>query len=129
MRIVTEVESFEIEGKQTLDEHPRQVDALDAEEAARQHDDKEGEEYARNPAQPFVELLQKQLVRADEDALQGTIDYEIPRCAVPQARDEEAEPQVEVLAGFGLHTAAAQGEVEVVLDEHAEGLVPTPPKL
>ena len=61
--------------------------------------------------------------------MQGTVDHEVPCRAMPQAADEEAEPQVKVFAGFGLHAAAAQGELEVVLDEHAEGLVPTSPKL
>ena len=48
---------------------------------------------------------------------------------MPQAADEEAEPQVEILASFSLYAAAALGEVQIVLDEHAEGLVPTSPKL
>ena len=39
MRVVAKMEWREIEGEQALDEEPRQVDALDAEEAARQHDD------------------------------------------------------------------------------------------
>ena len=76
-----------------------------------------------------MESAPKQLVGTDEDALQSTVDYEVPSRAVPQAADEEAEPKVEVFACFGLHTATAQGEVKIVLDEHAEGLVPTPPKL
>ena len=46
--VVAEVERRELEGEQTLDEHPRQIDALDAEEAAGQHDDEEGEEYTWN---------------------------------------------------------------------------------
>jgi len=129
VRVVAEVERREIEGEEALDEEPRQVDALDAEEAASEHDDHEGEKHAWDAPQSLVEFFQKQLVGTDEDALQGTIDHEVPRCTVPQAADQEAEPQVEVFAGFGLHAAAAQGEVEVVLDEHAEGLVPTAPKL
>lgn len=48
VRVVAEVERCKVEGKQALDEEPRQVDALDAEEATRQHDDEEGEEYARD---------------------------------------------------------------------------------
>ena len=127
--VVAEMERNEIEGKQTLDEQPRQVDALDAEEAARQHDNEEGEKYGRDAPQSLVELLEEEFVGTDEDALQGTIDHEVPSRAVPQAADEEAEPQVEVFARFGLHAAAAQGEVEVVLDEYAESLVPTSPKL
>lgn len=43
--VVAEMERSEVEGKQALDEHPRQVDALDAEEATGQHDDEESEEY------------------------------------------------------------------------------------
>ena len=129
VRVVAEVERREVEGQEACDEEPRQVDALNAEEATRQHDDEEGEKHARDAPQPFVEFLQEQLVGADEDTLQGAIDHEVPRRAMPQAADEEAEPQVEVFACFGLHAAATQGEVEVVLDEHAEGLVPTTPKL
>ena len=45
--VVAEMERNKIEGKQPLDEQPRQVDAFDAEEAARQHDDEEGEKYTR----------------------------------------------------------------------------------
>ena len=107
MRVVAEMERSKVEGEQAFDEHPRQVDALDAEEAARQHDDEEGEEHTWNPPQSLVELLQEQLVGADEDALQGAVDHEVPRCSMPQAADEEAEPQVEVFAGFGLHAATA----------------------
>lgn len=59
MRVVAEVEGGEVEGKQTLDEHPRQVDALDAEEAARQHDDEKGEKYGRDAPQSLVELLEE----------------------------------------------------------------------
>ena len=73
VRIVAEMEGSEVEGKQALDEHPRQIDALDAEEATGQHDDKESEEYTRNSPQSFVELLQKQLIGTDENALQGTV--------------------------------------------------------
>ena len=69
VRVVAEMERRELKGKQTFDEQPRQVDALDAEEAAGQHDDEEGEEHARDASQPFVEPLQEQLVSADEDAL------------------------------------------------------------
>ena len=43
--IVAKVERHKVEGKQALDEHPRQVDALDAEEASRQDDDEEGEKH------------------------------------------------------------------------------------
>ena len=46
MWVVAAVEGGEVEGEQTFDEHPRQVDAFDAEEASGQHDDEEGEEYA-----------------------------------------------------------------------------------
>ena len=129
VRVVGEVERREVEGEEALDEEPRQVDALDAEEASGQHDDEEGEKHARDAPQALVEFLQEQLVGADEDALQGTVNHKVPCRAVPQAADEEAEPQVEVFAGFGLHAATTQGEVEVVLDEHAESLVPTAPKL
>ena len=129
VRIVAEMEGSEVEGKQTLDEHPRQVDAFDAEEATGQHDDEECEKYTRNPPQSFVELLQKQLVGADEDALQSTVDHEVPRRTMSQTADEEAEPQVEVFARLSLHAATTQGEVEVIFNEYAEGLVPTTPKL
>ena len=129
VRVVAEVERRKVEGEEALDEEPREVDALDAEKATRQHDDEEGEEHTRDAPQTFVEFLQKQLVSADEDALQGTIDYEVPRRAVPQTADEEAEPQVEIFARFGFHAATTQREVEVVFDEHAESLVPTTPKL
>ena len=84
MRVVAEVERRKLEGKQTLDEHPRQVDALDAEEAARQHDDEEGEKYGRDAPQSLVELLEEEFVGTDEDALQGTVDHKVPRCAMPQ---------------------------------------------
>ncbi len=83
MRVVAEMERREIKGKQALDEHPRQIDALDAEEAAGQHDDEEGEEHGGDAPQSFVELLQEQLVGADEDALQGTIDHEVPCRTMP----------------------------------------------
>ena len=92
VRIVAEMERSEVEGKQTLDEHPRQIDALDAEETACQHDDEESEEYTRNSPQSFVEFFQKQLIGANENALQGTIDHEVPCSAVPQTADEETEP-------------------------------------
>lgn len=129
MRVVTEMEGYELEGEQPLDEEPRQIDALDAEEAAREDDDEEGEKHARNRSQTLIEPLQKQLVGTDENALQGTVNHEVPRRAVPQSADEEAEPKVEVFPRLGLHPTAAQGEVEVVFDEHTESLVPTPPKL
>ena len=129
MRVVAKVERCEVEGEEALDEEPRQVNALDTEETARQHDDEEGEEHARDAPQTFVEFLQKQFVGADEDALQSAIDHEVPRRAMPQATDEEAEPQVEVFPRFGFHAATTQREVEVVLDEHAESLVPTTPEL
>ena len=129
MRVVTEMEGYELEGKQPLDEEPRQIDALDAEEAAREDDDEEGEKHARNRAQTLIEPLQKQLVGTDENALQGTVNHEVPRRAVPQSADEEAEPKVEVFPRLSLYPTAAQGEVEVVFDEHTESLVPTPPKL
>ena len=45
VRIITKVERNKVEGKQALDEHPRQIDALDAEEASRQDDDEEGEKH------------------------------------------------------------------------------------
>ena len=48
MRVVGEVERREVKGKEALDEEPRQVDALDAEEATRQHDDEESEEHRRD---------------------------------------------------------------------------------
>ena len=129
MRVVGEMHRGELEGEEAFDEHPRQVDALDAEEATCQHDDGEGADYSRHPADAFVEFLEEELVGAYEDTLQGAVYDEVPRRAVPQTADEETEPQVEILAGFGLHAAAAQREVEVVLDEYAEGLVPTSPKL
>ena len=92
VRVVGEVERGEVEGEEAFDEQPRQVDALDAEEAARQDDDEEGEEHAWNAPQTLIELFQEELVGTDEDALQGTINDEIPRRAVPQAADEETEP-------------------------------------
>ena len=92
VRVVAEVERREIEGEEALDEEPRQVDALDAEEAASEHDDHEGEKHAWDAPQSLVEFFQKQLVGTDEDALQGTIDHEVPRCTVPQAANQEAEP-------------------------------------
>ena len=57
--VVAEMEGRKVEGEQALDEHPRQVDALDAEEAAGQDDDKEGEKHRRDTPQSFVELLQE----------------------------------------------------------------------
>ena len=90
--VVAEMERSKVKSKQALDEHPRQVDALDAEEATGQHDDEESEEYTWNSSQSLVELLQKQLVSANENALQGTIDHEVPCSAVPQTADEETEP-------------------------------------
>ena len=53
---------------------------------------------------------------------------ERPIRSMPQTTDEETEPQVEILAGFSLHAATTQGKVQVILNEHAESLVPTPPK-
>ena len=90
--VVAEVERRELEGKQAFDEQPRQVDALDAEEAAGQHDDEEGEDHRGDAPNLLVELLQEKLVGTDENTLQGTIDDKVPRCAVPQAANEEAEP-------------------------------------
>ena len=92
VRIVAEMERREVESEEPLDEKPRQVDSLNAEEAARQDDDEEGEKHRRDASQTLIELLQKQLVSADEDTLQGTVNHEIPRCAMPQTADEEAEP-------------------------------------
>ena len=47
VRVVAEVEGAKVEGKQALDEHPRQVNTLYAEEATGQNDDEEGEEHTR----------------------------------------------------------------------------------
>ena len=69
MRVVGEMHRRELEGEKAFDEHPRQVDALDAEETAGEHYDGEGADNSRNPADFFVEILQKQLVGADEDTL------------------------------------------------------------
>lgn len=129
MRIVAKMEGSKVESEEALDEEPREVNALNTEEAARQHNDEEGEAYAWNPAQALIELLEEELVSTDEDALQGTINYEVPRSPVPQTADKEAEPQVEIFAGFGLHSTTTQGKIEIVLDEHTEGLVPPTPKL
>ena len=59
MRVVAEVERRELESKEPLDEQPRKVDALDAEEAAREDDNEECEKHARNRAQTLIEFLQK----------------------------------------------------------------------
>ena len=128
MRVVAEVERNKVEGEKALDKEPRQVNALDTEETARQNDNEEGEKHRWDTPQPLVELLQEELVGADEDTLQSTVDHEVPRRAVPQTADEEAEPQVEVFAGFGLYAAATQREIQIILDKHTEGLVPTSPK-
>ena len=48
MWVVAEMEWRKVEGKEAFDEEPRQVDALNTEEAACQHDDEEGEEHARD---------------------------------------------------------------------------------
>ena len=69
MRVVAEMEGREVEGEQTLDEHPRQVDALDAEKASGQHDDEESEEYGRDAPQPLIKLLKEKFVGTDEDTL------------------------------------------------------------
>ena len=41
VRVVGEMERNEVEGEQTFDEEPRQVDSFDAEEATCQYDDSE----------------------------------------------------------------------------------------
>ena len=64
VRVVAKMERREVEGKQALDEHPRQVDALDAEEAARQHDDEEGEEHTWNPPQNSLSAQMKMPCKA-----------------------------------------------------------------
>ena len=129
VRVVAEMERRKIKGEESFDEEPREVDALDAEETAGQDNDEEGEKHRWNPSKPFVEFLEEELVGADKDALQGAIHHKVPRGAVPQSADKETEPQVEILARLGLHPAAAQREIQIVLDEHAESLVPASPKL
>lgn len=57
MRVVAEVERRKLEGEKPLDEKPRKVDTLDAEEAAREDDNEEGEKHARNRTQTFIEPL------------------------------------------------------------------------
>jgi hypothetical protein len=128
MRVVCKMERGEVEGEQPLDEKPREVDALNSEETTCEHDDQEGEEYRGKLAQPFVEFLEKELVSADEDALQGAIDDKVPRRSMPETRYEKTEPKVEVFPEFRLHAAASEREVKIVLDEDAEGLVPPAPE-
>ena len=41
VRVVGEVERHEVEGEQTFDEEPRQIDSFDAEEASCENDDSE----------------------------------------------------------------------------------------
>ena len=45
MWVVAEVERREIKGKQPFDEKPRQIDALNTEEATGEHDNQEGEKH------------------------------------------------------------------------------------
>ena len=107
MWIVAEMEWRELEGKQALDEQPRQVDALDAEEAAGENNNEEGEENGRNGSEPLVEFLQEKFVSTNEYALQSAVNHEIPCGSMPQARHQEAEPEVEIFSSFGLDTAAS----------------------
>lgn len=87
--VVAEMECRKIEGKQSFDKQPRQVNTLDAEETTGEHDDEKSEKHTRNPAQTFVELLEKQLVGTNEDALQGTIYHKVPSSTVPQSAQKE----------------------------------------
>lgn len=83
MRVIAEMEWGKVKGKQAFDKHPRQVDALDTEEATCQNNDKEGEEYRWDASQSLIESFQKEFVGTDENTLQGAIDHEVPSSTMP----------------------------------------------
>lgn len=56
MRVVGEMHRGELEGEQALDEQPRQVDALDTEEASGEHYDGKGADDRRDLSDSFIKL-------------------------------------------------------------------------
>ena len=117
-----------LEGEQGLVEATCIGGGVDAKQHPSHVDDEEGEDDGRPLARLLQQVFQEELVSADEQAVEGTPEDEGPAGAVPQSREQEAEPQVEVHAPFAL-AVATQRDVEVVHDEVAEGHVPAFPEL
>ena len=117
-----------VEGKHPLDEQPSQAEVLHAEEYPNEVHQKESEDDAWHFANLLHHLAQEKLVEADEQAMQRAPNEEVPRRAVPQSRQQEADPKVEVHSALAL-AVAAKRDVEIVHDKRAQGHVPTAPKL
>ena len=126
--VAFEDEAAEVKGEHAGDESPGQTEVLNAEEHPNDTHGKESEDDGRHRTDFLHHLAEEELVGADEQAVQGTPNDEVPRGTVPQAAEQEAEPEVEVHTTCAF-AVAAERNIEVVHDESTEGLVPTPPEL
>ena len=114
-----EIDWSKVEGKHALNEHPGEIETLDAEKHPDDAHRKEGEDDGRYPAQFLRPFGEEKFVGTNENAMQGTPNDEIPRCAVPQTRNKETQPEVEIHARLVFHAVAAKRNVKVIPDETA----------
>lgn len=94
--VAHESEIAEIEGEQSRDKSPSHADVLNAEEDPNDGDRDESQNDGWHLADFLHYLTQEKFVGTDEQAMQGTPNDEIPRSTMPQTRQQEAEPKVEV---------------------------------
>lgn len=92
MGVAVENETTKVEGEHASDESPSQTEVFKSEEYPNDGHGEEGEDDGRHCANLFHHFAKEKLVEADEEAVQRAPDDKIPRSAVPQSREKEAEP-------------------------------------
>ena len=126
--VAVDGEAAEIEGEEPSDEGEGIAEVADSEYRPSHHRYDEGDDDAWCFADFLVEFLQSHAFEHEPDAVVGTPHHEVPACAMPEAGEEEHQPEVEVHAVFRA-TVAAERDIEVVAHESTQRDVPTTPEL
>ena len=93
---------------------------------AREHDEEQVD--VRQDVQLFKEPLEEKTLYEDENEEIEPPEYEIPVRPVPETGERPDDEEVEHRARLGALTPA-EGDVDIVAEEGAEGDVPAPPEL
>src|SRR5262249_8357604 len=110
------------------EEASRLAQGFGAEEHPADHEDEDGIRVPRGRPQPLEQAAEAEALEHEEAAVIEPPCHEGPGRAVPEAAEEEDEPEVEIRAG-GAVTVAPEGDVEIVAEPRGERDVPPAPEL